>query len=63
MLKIRFIQKLYKIEVRIEKSRISGNYRKGSRLNKKKIKSGAPNRIFERYSKETIIKLAVIIKV
>jgi len=28
----------------------------------KKINSGVPNRIFERYSEETIIKLAVIIK-
>jgi hypothetical protein len=44
-----------------EKSRITGNSKKalGSI---KKINSGVSNRIFYRYRKETIIKLAVIIK-
>jgi hypothetical protein len=53
---------LYKIKCRTEKSRITGNSKKGSRVNKKKLNSGVTNRIFDRYRKETVIKFAVIIK-
>jgi len=56
------MQRLSKIECRTEKSRITGNYIKGSRVTLKKINSGVTHRILDRYRKQTILKFAVIIK-
>jgi hypothetical protein len=55
------LQRLGKIDFRKNQSTITENSIKGAQVNKKN-KMGAINRIFERQSKDTIIKFAVRIK-